>query len=173
MWQEFSRCNIWQQTFLAFQLTSAHKKTYSFRQIIVDLIELLILTSFSILYAIHFRKSFFCAWQTENPVAEWFCLLPQAFFSLFLIPLLSYIFPRPKQNLHRFGGFLISQCLKIRVIQGMQNIWNEAMTSTIKSWKPKPSYTAPALTQFNKLLVFSVFQLFLQMPSYHSFQERA
>lgn len=30
MWQEFSRCNIWQQTFLAFQLTSACKNLIPF-----------------------------------------------------------------------------------------------------------------------------------------------
>lgn len=46
------------------------------------------LTSFSILCAIRVRKTFFCSQQMENPVAEYFWMLSQAFFSPFLVPLL-------------------------------------------------------------------------------------
>lgn len=136
---------------------------YFFHQVIVDLIELLMLTSFSILCAIHFRMTLFCSWQMENPVVEYFWMLSQDFFSPFLVPLLSYISPRLKQALHRFGVFWISQCVwKIRVTQGIQNIWNEVMYSTIKIWKTVLSYGASTLIWFNKSPVVSVFQLFPQ-----------
>lgn len=80
MQQQFSRCNIWQQTFFNISARFSPEKSYSFHQIIVDLIEILMLTSFSISCAIHFRKTFFCSWQMENPVAEQFWMLSQAFF---------------------------------------------------------------------------------------------
>lgn len=131
------------------------------------------LTSFSILCAIRVRKTFFCSQQMENPVAEYFWMLSQAFFSPFLVPLLFYISFRLKQALHRFGGFLISQCVwKIRVTWEIQNIQYEAMSSAMKIWKPMPSYGLSTLIWFKKLPVASIFQLFLQMHSYHDSKEK-
>lgn len=147
---------------LHFSSLSAQKITSFFHQITVDLIELLMLTSFSILCAIHFRMTLFCSWQMENPVVEYFWMLSQDFFSPFLVPLLSYLSSKLKQALHRFGGFLISQRVwKIRATQGIQSIWNEVMYSTIKMWKPMLS-NASTLIWFNKSPVLSVFQLFPQ-----------